>query len=78
MTDNLPPLPPYLYGEECSTNERVWTERDMLAYAAAAVSAERERCAAICDALAKVGASRDAAACSAAIRGHAGPLIAPK
>lgn len=41
------------------------------------VAAERERCASICDELARVGDSRDAAACAAAIRGHAGPLVSP-
>ena len=54
MTDTLPPLPPYTYGKECGANERVWSERDMRAYAAAAVAAEREACAelaaaAVCD-----------------------------
>ena len=41
------------------------------------VAAERERCALICYELARVGDSRDAAACAAAIRGHAGPLVSP-
>ena len=41
-------LPPYKYGEECGKLERVWTERDMHAFAAQKVAAERERiCVAI-------------------------------
>lgn len=43
----LPPLPPYIYGRECVPNERVWTERDMRAYAEQCIAAERERCAQI-------------------------------
>jgi hypothetical protein len=42
---NLPPLPPYIYGRECSPNERVWTEERVRAFAEEAVKQEREACA---------------------------------
>ncbi len=43
MSDQLPPLPPYVYGRECSENEKVLPLEQVRAYAAAAVAAERER-----------------------------------
>jgi len=46
----LVPLPPYVYGRECGENERVLPVEQVLAYAAACVAAERERCAKLCEA----------------------------
>lgn len=42
MGDNLPPLPPYMYGREVGKNERVWSEQCMRSYAEEAVWQERE------------------------------------
>lgn len=41
----LPPLPTYIYGRECSPNERVYPAEQLRQ----AVLAERERCARICE-----------------------------
>lgn len=49
------------------TNERLWDASDMRAYAAAAVAAERERCAVVGGAAADAG--KDGAGVAAAIRG---------
>lgn len=56
-TELLPPLPPYLYGRECSENERVWSEEAVRAAQLAAIAAtapairkaERERVVALID-----------------------------
>lgn len=50
-TQELGPLPPYLYGRECSENERVWSEEAVRAYALQERAAERERCAKLCEAI---------------------------
>ena len=60
MNTELPALPPYLFKDQCGPREKLipldsvlaWrteVETSMRAYAAAAVAAERERCARICE-----------------------------
>jgi hypothetical protein len=44
----LPPLPPYIYGRECSENERVWPESLVREYGALCARQERERCVEAC------------------------------
>ena len=48
-TDQLGPLPAYVYGRECGENEKVWTEAAVRMYGRAAVAVERERCAKLCE-----------------------------
>lgn len=58
MTE-LPPLPEYVYGHECSTHERVYTADQMRAYAAEAVRVALEQAAQVCEQRAELQSLRD-------------------
>ena len=52
MSDQLPPLPEptaFLFCKDSEVTARAWNCDQMRAYAAAAVAAERERCAGACE-----------------------------
>ena len=88
MTDNLPPLPEPvevldLWGNDCPVYNREQMRAYAIAYARAAVLAERERCANVCEGIEAAawksckerynyydqGHSDGAGECAAAIRG---------
>lgn len=75
MGDNLPPLPPYIYGREAGENEKVLPLEQVRLYAEQAVKQEREQSAMACDQIAwshpnvrLLGPELNATKCAAAIR----------
>lgn len=66
LTDDLLPLPEYVYGRECGENEKVVPLERVRAYGDARAAAATERAAQVCDEHASIeGIAQN---CAAAIR----------